>query len=149
LSNNLVVQGLANVSATNATYKAATISVTGGESINVQRSTLTATGDLTLSASKTISAAQAGPLGATANANAAVTVVDTTLAGQNIKLLATSTLTANSGADSSNDTLSKDFARVTSGSTAQVSVAGTSRVNASGNVLIQSVVTDTTSALAQ
>src|SRR5262249_8813483 len=44
LSNNLVVQGLANVSATNATYNAATISLTGGEGINVQRPTLTPTG---------------------------------------------------------------------------------------------------------
>src|SRR5262249_57733177 len=86
LSNNLVVQGLANVSATNATYRAATISVTGGESINVQRSTLTATGDLTLSASKTISSAQAGALGATANANAADTIVDTTIARPDIHL---------------------------------------------------------------
>jgi hypothetical protein len=148
LSGGLDANNIAVLIASNAAYRAAEVTIAAGSAITVQQSQLLSTGDvsLTIAASST----QTIPLvtGATAADSAQVNLTDAIIQGHNVTLQASSTVTAGSQLDMLANTALQFFGRIQDTSSAQVTVAGASVINATGNVAIGATSTETASATA-
>ncbi len=139
IAGNLSIADIDSVRFVTGEYSVGSASIVTQESIEFSSFQLRAAGNISLLARNRVTSTETGLLGflgAVSQASASVRIVDSTLFGVQIDVLAQTSIDANANGDNSED-VQRDFARVRSVGNTEIVVAGRSNINATGNATLQ------------
>ena len=138
ISQVLGVRGIQSVNFASGSYNVGSASIVSPGSIAFNSFSLNSVGNVVLTASKTLTSTETGPLsflGVVAQADTAIRINNSSLIGAQIDLLARTDISANADGDTSED-VNRDFARVKSVGNATIDVLGTSNIQSRGSLSI-------------